>query len=121
MKLILVLTISTLSSLAQTNGAPAFEVASVKSAEPCCAVPGQWRESKIGPDRVDLRYVTLRYCVALAYRVKEYQVSGQPWIAEERYDIVAKGPEGTRQEQIPEMMQALLRERFKLVAHREQK
>lgn len=97
-----------------------FEVASVKPAAPCCA-PGQWRESKAFIDRVDFRYVTLRYCVAFAYGLKEYQVSGPSWINELRYDLVAKGPEGTRREQLPGMMQALLAERFKLVVHHEKK
>src|SRR3954454_18508307 len=90
-----------------------FDVASVKAAAPCCAA-GQWRESKVGPDRVDLRYVTLKYCLALAYRMKEFQVSGPQWLGETRFDIVAKGPEGTKPEQLPEMMQALLGDRFKV-------
>ncbi|MDR3698534.1 MAG: TIGR03435 family protein [Candidatus Sulfopaludibacter sp.] len=97
-----------------------FEVASVKPAAPCCA-PGQWRESKAGDDRIDFRYVTLRYCLAFAYQVKEYQVSGPSWLGELRYDLVAKGPEGTRREQLPEMMQTLLRERFKVEIHHEKK
>ena len=97
-----------------------FEVASIKPAAPCCAA-GQWRESKSGEDRVDFRYVTLRYCIAFAYRIKEYQVSGPPWVGELRYDLIAKGPEGTRRAQLPEMMQALLSERFKLAVHHEQK
>ena len=93
-----------------------FEVASVKAAAPCCAA-GQWRESKAENDRIDFRYVTLKYCIAFAYAVKEYQVSGPAWLSEARYDIVAKGPEGTRREQLPAMMQALLAERFKLEVH----
>ncbi len=102
----------------QSPVAASFDVASVKSAAPCCA-PGQWRESKVGDDRIDLRYVTLRYCIALAYRLKEYQVSGPPWLAEAHYDIVAKGPEGTRRDQIPAMLRELLDERFKLHVHHE--
>jgi uncharacterized protein (TIGR03435 family) len=105
---------------AQTAKLPSFEVASVKQAAPCCA-PGQWRESKVLDDRIDLRYVTMRYCVAAAYGLKEYQVSGPPWINEARYDIVAKAAEGTRKEQIPAMLQTLLAERFKLELHREKK
>jgi uncharacterized protein (TIGR03435 family) len=97
-----------------------FEVASVKPAAPCCA-PGQWRESRIGEDRIDFRYVTVRYCVAAAYGLKEYQVSGPAWITEARFDIVAKAPEGTRREQMPAMIQSLLAERFKLEVHREKK
>lgn len=104
----------------QTTGPLSFEVASVKAAAACCA-PGQWRESKAGEDRIDFRYVTLRYCIAFAYRLKEYQVSGPAWLGETRFDILAKGPEGTRHAQLPAMVQALLAERFKMALHREKK
>jgi uncharacterized protein (TIGR03435 family) len=36
-----------------------------------------------------------------------------------RFDIVAKMPEGSKKDDAPEMLRALLVERFKLVAHRE--
>jgi uncharacterized protein (TIGR03435 family) len=104
----------------QTPPSPTFEVVSIKPAAPCCA-PGQWRESKVYEERIDFRYVTLKYCMAFAYGMKEYQVSGPSWIGDVHYDIVAKGPEGTRRAQLPEMMQALLRDRLKLAAHHEQK
>jgi uncharacterized protein (TIGR03435 family) len=104
----------------QAQAPHSFEVASIKPAAPCCT-PGQWRESKAAGDRVDFRYVTLRCCIAFAYRIKEYQVSGPPWLGEVRYDLVAKGPEGTRREQLPDLMQALLKERFKLEVHPEKK
>ena len=107
-------------AVAQTAKLPSFEVASVKAAAPCCA-PGQWRESKLLDDRIDLRYVTMKYCVAAAYGLKEYQVSGPAWITETHYDILAKAAEGTRKEQIPAMLQALLAERFQLEVHREKK
>ncbi|HUB80418.1 MAG TPA: TIGR03435 family protein [Bryobacteraceae bacterium] len=97
-----------------------FEVASVKPAAACCAA-GQWRESKAENDRLDFRYVTLKYCIAFSYGIKEFQVSGPGWLGEARYDIVAKGPLGTKREQLPEMMQALLAERFKLEVHHEKK
>jgi uncharacterized protein (TIGR03435 family) len=108
------------AAAAQPAAPLSFEVASIKPAAPCCA-PGQWRESKAGDDRIDFRYVTLRYCIAFAWRIKEYQISGPAWLGELRYDLIAKGPEGTRHEQLPEMMQSLLAERFKLEAHHEKK
>lgn len=79
-----------------------FEVDCVKPAAPCCA-EGQWRESKAENGRVDFRYVTSRYCIAFAYGVKEYQVSGPVRLGEMRYDIVDKGQEGTRREQLAAM------------------
>jgi uncharacterized protein (TIGR03435 family) len=109
-----------LAAPAQSAAPPAFEVASVKAAAPCCA-PGQWRESKAGEDRIDFRYATLRYCIAFAYQVKEYQVSGPAWLGELRFDIVAKGPAGTRHDELPAMMRQLLTDRFQMQAHHETK
>lgn len=101
---------------AQAPPSPSFEVASVKP-----GTPGPWRESKAGVDRIDFPNATLRSCLAFAYGVKEYQISGPSWLGDLRYDIVAKGPEGTRHEQLPAMMQSLLVERFKLQVHHETK
>lgn len=104
----------------QTASPLSFEVASVKPAAPCCA-PGQWRESKAGVDRIDFPNISLRWCIAFAYRVKEYQISGPAWLGSLKFDILAKGSEGTRHEQLPDMMQALLAERFQLQLHHETK
>jgi len=43
------------------------------------------------------------------------------WRRDARWDILAKLPDGASQDQIPEMLQALLVDRFKLVVHRENK
>jgi uncharacterized protein (TIGR03435 family) len=59
--------------------------------------------------------------IRIAYRVKAYQVSGPDWMASERFDVLAKLPEGASSAQVPEMLQALLAERFKLTMHRESK
>ncbi len=72
-------------------------------------------------DRIDFPNATLRYCIAYAYGLKEYQVSGPSWLGELRYDIVAKGSAGTLHDQLPGMMQVLLAQRFKLEAHGETK
>jgi uncharacterized protein (TIGR03435 family) len=103
-------------SWGQTAAPLSFEVASVKP-----SVPGPWRESKAGVDRIDFPNATLRYCIAYSYGLKEYQISGPSWLGELRYDIVAKGPEGTRRDQLPDMLRVLLAERFKLQAHAETK
>jgi len=65
--------------------------------------------------------LSLRDYVGMAYRVRSYQVSGPDWIANERFDINATMPAGSKLDQIPEMMQALLAERFGLKFHRVQK
>src|SRR6185369_2271727 len=61
----------------------------------------------------------LWYCLSFAYGMKSYQMSGPNWLREARYDIMAKGPAGTRREDLPKMTQALLAERFKVQAHQE--
>src|SRR4029077_19782644 len=59
-----------------------------------------------------------------AYDVKTYQITGPDWLtalSAPRFDIVAKMPEGTNKDQVPEMLRTLLAERFKLTIHRENK
>ena len=56
----------------------------------------------------------------MAYRVASYQLVGAPgWIDSERFDVVAKPPEGSRPEQTMLMLRGLLAERFKLKVHAE--
>jgi uncharacterized protein (TIGR03435 family) len=59
--------------------------------------------------------------IASAYKVKNFQVAGPEWIKTERFDIMAKLPEGANKDQVPEMLQALLADRFKLTIHRDTK
>src|SRR5947208_14535718 len=56
-----------------------------------------------------------------AYRIKPYQLSGPEWMRKQRFDIMAKTPEGASAERLPEMLQTLLADRFKLTIHRETK
>jgi uncharacterized protein (TIGR03435 family) len=53
--------------------------------------------------------------------MKPYQIAGPDWMKRQRFDIVAKLPEGTFQDQVPEMLKELLAQRFKLAVHRETK
>ena len=101
----------------QSTEALSFEVASVKQATPDPAQPR--RRPTVGADRIEFRNVTLWYCLSFAYGMKSYQMSGPDWLRQTRYDIVAKGPAGTRSEDLPKMMQALLAERLKVQTHQE--
>ena len=105
--------------------APAFEVASVKPAAPLGRgqlLSGQMHIGMtIDAARVDIGSMSLADLIRVAYRVKPYQVSGPDWMASGRFDVLAKLPEGASREQVPEMLQALLAERFKLTVHRESK
>jgi Protein of unknown function (DUF3738). len=65
--------------------------------------------------------MSLADLIRTAYKVKQYQVSGPDWMGLQRFDVLATLPEGASPEQVPEMLQALLAERFKLATHRESK
>jgi uncharacterized protein (TIGR03435 family) len=110
------------AALGQT---PAFEVASVKPAAPLDRsqmLSGQMHVGmKVDAARVDIGSMSVAELIRIAYRVKAYQVSGPDWMASERFDVLAKLPEGASSAQVPEMLQALLAERFKLTMHRESK
>ena len=101
-------------------GSLSFEVASIKPSAP---QPMGMIRIGVTADAGMARYnnVSLRDLIRSAYRVKDFQIEGPDWLNSTRYDIVAKLPEGAKQDQIPEMMQSLLAERFKLTLHRDTK
>ncbi len=71
--------------------------------------------------------LSLRSMVLTAYRMKDYQLEGPDWLDSERFDLAAKFPDALPQDPekydaaLGSMMQRMLAERFKLVAHRDQK
>jgi uncharacterized protein (TIGR03435 family) len=100
-----------------------FEVASIKPAEPITPAMIAAGKLHVGMSvdgaRVDIGYLSLGELIPMAFKVKPYQVSGPDWLRAQRFDILAKLPEGATKEQVPEMLQALLVERFQLKAHLE--
>jgi uncharacterized protein (TIGR03435 family) len=92
---------------------PQFEVASIKASDPNPSNPmfiGMSADGTI----VTYKNITLRDCIQGAYRAREFQVVGPDWMTNARFEIRAKLPQGASSDQIPEMLQALLAERFKL-------
>lgn len=115
-------------SWAQTQepaASPQFEAASVKPAAP----PGTGRmmvgmrggPGSPDPGRINYDNVALRDVIALAYNVKNHQITGPVWLGSERFDITATIAPGTSRPQFQLMLQNLLAERFKLVLHHEKK
>jgi len=100
--------------------APAFEVASIKPAP--AQAPGRV-STRMSSDAGRLTYtnVSLSDVIAQAYHVQHDQISGPLWLGTERFDIAAKIPAGAAADQIPQMLQALLADRFRLELHRETK
>ena len=105
-----------------------FEVAAIKPAKmpaPADFMNGKAHVGmKTDAARVDIGFVSLNDLICTAYKVKPYQVSGPDWMGGmggQRFDVLAKMPEGATKEQVPEMLQALLAERFKLAIHHDTK
>jgi len=98
-----------------TSADVAFEVASVKPNN-----SGATNSSTSGrPGGFSAANVTARQLVVFAYRLRQFQLAGGPgWIGAERFDILARAPENAKADN-PAMTRALLRDRFKLVAHTE--
>jgi uncharacterized protein (TIGR03435 family) len=104
-----------------------FEVASVKAIAESVGYPprrGYW----VGPRMDDpQRFRALTYVEPLiewAYHVRDFQVVGGPqWIREvhSRFDIQAVAARASDESEMRQMVQALLRDRFKLKVHPESK
>jgi uncharacterized protein (TIGR03435 family) len=104
---------------------PEFEVASVKPSverPPTAGRGGGCPESfKMDRGRIDFECVPLRTLIGYAFGIPRRRVMGPDWMVDRRapaFDIHAKLPLGASQNQIPEMLQALLADRFKLAIHR---
>jgi uncharacterized protein (TIGR03435 family) len=77
--------------------------------------------ARVDGARAEYIYVTLQDLIFLAYNVKPDQITGPDWIAGQRFDIIAKLPDGASKDDAPKMLQALLEDRFKMALHRESK
>jgi len=106
---------------------PAFEVASIKVSPPLQSIGAQILSGKlhvgmrIEANRVDIDETPLSGLIQLAYKVKPYQISGPSWMSEQRFDVHATMPQGAVRDQVPQMLQTLLAERFKLTIRRDTK
>ena len=118
------LSLTAVTAAAQTRAAPAFEVASVSPSVPLQTQisTGQLRVgATITDTRVDLKSASLSELVTMAYRLNPYQLTAPDWMMSERYDVMATIPAGGNKDQVPEMLQTLLADRFKLRVHTDKK
>jgi uncharacterized protein (TIGR03435 family) len=110
---------------AQTAESPAFEAAVIKPSAP--PTGGRMFMRMTGgpghgdPAQITYVNVTLKMVLTTAYGVKQYQISGPPWLDTERFDITAKIAPGATEAQFKLMLQNLLAERFGMKLHHETK
>jgi uncharacterized protein (TIGR03435 family) len=94
----------------------AFDAATVKASQ---LGTGGNRIGATG-DTITMSNVTLRIALKLAYDLQDSQIAGSNLLEGERFDIVGKaGAPFTSQEEMKQMLQGLLTERFHLKLHRE--
>lgn len=109
---------------AQAPPAPTFDVAVIHPAgKPTqdAVRSGQFRAgTTITKGNAEFDYVTLGDLIPYAYHTKPFQVAGPTILKDTRWNIQATfAAEST--DQVPEMMQALLEDRFKLAFHSEKR
>ena len=108
----------------EPNPSVSFEAASVKPNK--SGDPGAMIRRQPG-GRFNAVNVPARFLITFAYQIQGFQLVGGPgWIANDRFDIVAKMegdpppmPPGAGPDQMMLAMRSLLAERFKLVVRRE--
>ena len=92
---------------------PKFEAASVKRTDRYSL------ENSVDPGMIAFKGDPLKVVLMEAFKVKMDQIVGPSWLDADCFEIFARIPEGATRDQVPAMLQALLAERFKLAAHKE--
>lgn len=116
------------------QGRPEFEVASVRPAALLPPEPGIGggrgggsggddcgvQKLTVKGDRVNYICVPLRGLISYAFGIRPVNlIKGPEWMIDTRFDIAAKLPSGASEDQVPQMFQTLLADRFRLAVHRE--
>jgi len=94
-----------------------FEVASVRP------TPGDNSGPPIGMRitgaRIQISGYSLKDYIGMAYSLEPPQVIAPEWMATQRFEIAGNLPVGSTRQQLPQMIQALLIDRFQLKVHKE--
>jgi uncharacterized protein (TIGR03435 family) len=104
-----------LAAAALAQNRPIFEAASIK-----VNTSGSSGSSSNGSrGQVMMTNQTLKRLIERAYNVKPFQVIGPGWMENVRFDVAAKYPPNTKDEDRPVMLRTMLEDRFRLLVHRE--
>jgi len=74
---------------------------------------------RVDGSRATFNYESLMDLIAYAYKLQRYEIGGPEWMVTDRFDIEARLPDGATKDDVPEMLKALLKERFNLATHNE--
>jgi uncharacterized protein (TIGR03435 family) len=103
------------ASLAQPP-AMRFDVVSIKPTPPATGIESAFN---IDGARVEIRNYWLFGLLTQAFRIERPQMVAPDFAYNEDFDIQATLPAGATPDQVPDMLQAMLTERFRLAYHRE--
>jgi uncharacterized protein (TIGR03435 family) len=104
-------------AFAQQKDRPSFEVASVKTND---SGPGFSSIRPLAGGRFSATNVDLRTLIALAFRIRTFDIKGGPeWLGSSRFDVEGKAEGSVAGTEIALMLQRLLAQRFHLALHRE--
>jgi uncharacterized protein (TIGR03435 family) len=110
----------------QTSGKVEFEVASIKANAPPTGFHFAADAASGGPGTADPGMFRCSKCslatlIVKAFNLQPYQFPGRKSLADDTYDIVAKIPGGATEEEFSAMLQNLLKDRFGLAWHFQEK
>jgi uncharacterized protein (TIGR03435 family) len=110
----------------QTSGKAEFEVASIKSSATPPGFHFAADAATGGPGTVDPGMFRCSRCslatlIVKAFNLQPYQFPGRPSLTDNTYEIVAKIPAGATAEEFSAMLQNLLKDRFGLTWHFQEK
>ena len=100
-----------------TAQTPSFEAASIRKSD---AADTNGGSAMLPNERFRATNVTLAFLMVGAYSIPSFRIMGGPgWIRRDRFNVDAKGDEGTPMAKVQSMVRTLLEDRFKLIVHRE--
>lgn len=95
---------------------PAFEVASVKLNR---TGSSNSRFPELRNGTLAAENVSLKSLLSVAYGLSRERITGPSWLDSDRFDLAGKAPRGVPNSEMKPMLQALLKDRFKVEVHRE--
>ena len=95
------------------------EVASIRPVDLSRGRGAAGGTTRLDASRVEVPLISLADLIYWAFRAKSYQVVIPVWTRESLWTISAKLPDGATQDQAPEMLATLLKDRFALAIHHE--
>ena len=95
-----------------------FEVASIKVNQ---TGSGGSNFPRLKNGALSAENVSLLMLLQAAYDLSAVRIVGPSWLDSDRYDVVGKSPQGVSDSELMPMLQALLKDRFRISDHREMK